>query len=757
MVTQPQSKSSATTKLSVKLELKNLTSQPGDTIGPKNQDKKENFQSLQPPRSSVTDYATPAAAVSAFCRAVLQKVLPLQFFGDGVEGESNRSIVLKHVDAFIKMRRYENISLHSVCKNIKVTAIPWMIPPKLQGRPTETKQNVSLSDFQKRTELLHEFVYYVFDSIVIPLIRTNFYVTESQTHRNRLFFFRHDVWRHLSEQPLADLKVKTFEKIDPDSGSGQQRKQYLGYGSLRLLPKSTGVRPILNLGKKVLREYVKNGKKRAYYVSINRTITPISNMLMYERQRDPRKVGSSLISMGDLHPRLKAFKERLNGRSSILHNKPTISQKLYFVKLDIQACFDNIPQKRLLRLITDLVTEESYRITKHVEIKPSVNGAQGKPFRKWVGRAAPLKQQQHLPDYLASENQIQKPNTVYVDDNEQKIQDADWLLNLLGQHVQNNLVKIGKEYFRQRNGIPQGSVLSSLLCNFFLADLERHSLGFLQPTDSLLMRFVDDFLLVTTDVNQAMQFLHTMLDVDPSYSVVVNPSKSLVNFTASIGGTHIPRLEGSTRFPYLGCLIDTHTLEIHQDQDRALEGGDLAATALSNSLTVETSALPGHTLRRKVLASFRQQMHPMFIDDTHNSRSVVLGNLYSRFVTVAMKMYRYMKSLQGRSHPKPPIIIQTIHTLMLRAIAMIEERRSSSGSTTTGTTALSCFVTFSQVRFLAASAFRFVLKRKQTRYGAVLKWLDAQWRDSRPVTDREAVKMALVVQRGNALFEEWRF
>lgn len=752
LVTQPQSKSPATTKLPVKPEPINLTLHPRDTNGPKNQEK-QNYQSLQRPRFSVTDFATPAAAVSAFCRAVLYKVLPPQFFGDGVEGEANRSIVLKHVDSFIKMRRYENISLHSVCKNIKITKIPWLVPPNLQGQNAETKPKVSLSDFQKRTELLHEFVYYIFDSIVIPLIRTNFYVTESQTHRNRLFFFRHDVWRHLSEQPLADLKSKTFEKIDPESGSGQQRKQYLGYGSLRLLPKSTGVRPILNLGKKVLREYIKNGKKRAYFVSINRTITPISNMLMYERQRDPKKVGSSLISMGDLHPRLKAFKDGLENCSPTLHTRSTALPKLYFVKLDIQACFDNIPQKRLLRLITDLVTEESYRITKHVEIKPSVNGTQGKPFRKWVGRAAPLKQQQHLPDYLASENQIQKPNTVYVDDTEQKIQDADWLLNLLDQHVQNNLVKIGKEYFRQRNGIPQGSVLSSLLCNFFLADLERTSLGFLQPANSLLMRFVDDFLLVTTDVKQAMQFLQAMLHTHPSYGVVVNPSKSLVNFTASFGGTHIPRLEGSTRFPYLGCLIDTHTLEIHQDQDRALEGGDLAATALSNSLTVETSALPGHTLRRKVLASFRQQMHPMFIDDTHNSRAVVLGNLYTRFITVAMKMYRYMKSLQGRNHPKPPIIIQTIHTLMLRAFAIIEERRESSGSGP----ALSCFVKFSHVRFLATSAFRFVLKRKQTRYGAVLRWLDGQWRISRPIRDREAIKMGLVVQKGNALFEEWRF
>lgn len=751
LVTQPQSKSPATTKSFVERRPNDLTSHSSDTIGPRDGEKKHDYPPPQRPRPSVTDYATPAAAVSAFCRAVLHKLLPPQLFGERPDGELNRKIVMKHVDAFIKMRRYENLTLHAVCKNMKVTKIPWLVPASLQNQPAEAKKKLSLSDFQKRTELLHEFIYYVFDSIVIPLVRTNFYVTESQLHRNRLFFFRHDVWRHLTEQPLADLKSKMFEKVDRGLASGQQKRQYLGFGSLRLLPKSTGVRPILNLGKKVLRETIINGRKRAYFTSINRNIIPISNMLMYERQRNPTRLGSSLISMGDLHPRLKAFKDELENRASVSQNKPVALPKLYFVKLDIQACFDNIPQKQLLHLITDLVTEESYRITKHIEIKPSVNGAQGKPFRKWVGRAAPLKKQQHLPDFLANESQIQKPNTVYVDDTEQKIQDADWLLNLLDQHVRNNLVKIGTEYFRQRNGIPQGSVLSSLLCNFFLAELERNMLGFLQPADSLLMRFVDDFLLVTTDVNQAMQFLQTMLRGQPSYGVMVNPSKSLVNFTASVDDIYIPRLEGSTRFPYLACLIDTRTLEIHQDQHRALEGGDLAATALSNSLTVETNCLPGHTLKRKVLASFRQQMHPMYIDDTHNSRPVVLGNLYTRFVTVAMKMYRYMKSLQGRAHPKPPIIIQTIHVLMLRAFAIIEERRSS------GPTPLSCFVKLSHIQFLAASAFRFVLRRKQTRYAAVLHWLDSQWKDSRPATNSEALQLTRVVRSGNTLFEDWRF
>lgn len=69
---------------------------------------------------NLTDYATPASAVSAFCRAVLLKIVPLQFFGDGSSGLANRKIIMKYVDAFIKMRRFESPSLHEVCSSLKV-------------------------------------------------------------------------------------------------------------------------------------------------------------------------------------------------------------------------------------------------------------------------------------------------------------------------------------------------------------------------------------------------------------------------------------------------------------------------------------------------------------------------------------------------------------------------------------------------------------------------------------------------------------
>lgn len=69
---------------------------------------------------SLTDYATPASSVSAFCRVVIQKLIPRQFWGVGPDGISNLKLVLRHVDRFIKLRRFESLSLHEVCKGIKV-------------------------------------------------------------------------------------------------------------------------------------------------------------------------------------------------------------------------------------------------------------------------------------------------------------------------------------------------------------------------------------------------------------------------------------------------------------------------------------------------------------------------------------------------------------------------------------------------------------------------------------------------------------
>ena len=46
-------------------------------------------------------------------------------------------------------------------------------------------------------------------------------------------------------------------------------------------------------------------------------------------------------------------------------------------------------------------------------------------------------------------------------------------------------LKIGQDYYRQIVGIPQGSVLSALLCSFFYGDLEREHLKFTKDQGSV--------------------------------------------------------------------------------------------------------------------------------------------------------------------------------------------------------------------------------------------------------------------------------
>lgn len=76
---------------------------------------------IEKPRVCLTDYATPSNSVSAFCRAVLLKVIPMGFFGYGPDGEQNRRIIMKHVDCFIKLRRFESLTLHEITKGLKVS------------------------------------------------------------------------------------------------------------------------------------------------------------------------------------------------------------------------------------------------------------------------------------------------------------------------------------------------------------------------------------------------------------------------------------------------------------------------------------------------------------------------------------------------------------------------------------------------------------------------------------------------------------
>ena len=302
--------------------------------------------------------------------------------------------------------------------------------------------------------------------------------------------------------------------------------------------------------------------------SINSVMAPVLNMLDYEKKKRPGLVGSALFSVGEMYSKLKTFRGRLQSRNSW-------GKQLYLVKLDVQSCFDTIPQRRVVKLMQDIASEAAYKIARHAEIKSSFCRGRDQnvrktsaPARKFVAAArAPIDLQpfaQRVEEALA----VGKRNTIFVDGVVPTVQQRRALLDLLEEHVERNVVKIGKKFFRQKAGIPQGSVLSTLLCNFFYAELEKEYLGFIDQNESLLLRLIDDFLLITTNKDHAERFSYIMHGGVEKYGVTVSPAKSLANFDMTVHGCRVPRLEAGTRFPYCGNVIDTRSLEITKDTAR---------------------------------------------------------------------------------------------------------------------------------------------------------------------------------------------
>jgi len=264
---------------------------------------------------------------------------------------------------------------------------------------------------------------------------------------------------------------------------------------------------------------------------------------------------------------------RLQAFRSELAKAGLSGQPLYIVKVDVQAAFDNIPQDAIQRLVMSFLSEDDYLITRHAEVKPpDSHGAHNtgvvfKPTRKFCAAATGG---QKVSSLIAAINlrppQSLRHNTIFVDSIVPDSLKKSKVVSLLNEHIGANIVRIGKKFYRQKKGIPQGSVLSSLLCNLFYGSFELERLGYLKDDkQSLLLRLIDDFLLITTSREKAVKFLHIMHAGVPAYGINVRPEKSLVNFQIKVDTVEVPKLGKDSLFPYCGMLLDPKSLDISKD------------------------------------------------------------------------------------------------------------------------------------------------------------------------------------------------
>jgi telomerase reverse transcriptase len=641
---------------------------------------------------SFLPHSTPAPNVSAFCKAVLQRVLPGDVLGTGDDGKHNWKMFLRSVDRFVVLRRFETMTLAQVCQDLRIKCIGWMRPPH-----SHASSAMSRTDYNKRLEILQELMYYIFDSLLIPLLRSNFYITESGVHRNKLFFFRHDVWRRLSEPSLAFLRLNLYKPMKPSEVRKTFESRSLGYSNVRLLPKAEGARPITNLKRRMLKSA---GGKRILGASINTQLAPVFNAFGYERKLNPDRLGGAIFSIAGLQGKLKQFAQQIPPR-----------EKLYFVKLDIQSCFDTIPQAELMKVVDNILTQSQYRTTRYTELKRS-EGSNNKLCKQKFGGLAQFANDEAVLSLANATDLVSgKDGAVLVEGYMQKVWQHRQLISLLREHVLKNIVKIGKKHYQQTTGIPQGSVLSSALCTFFYSEFEKNCLGFLLPASSLLIRLIDDFLLITTDKAQAVEFLRVMLRGSQAYGITVNQNKTLANFDVQVGGQKIPRADQRRGFPYCGLLLDTKSLEIAKDWRRKDQ-------IVDNGITVDVKKRAVNTFRRKTVLSFKMQMQAMLLDATLNSPDRVQSTYMEAFEETVTKMHAYARNMPPRLRPSGAIV-QGVLAELIKVASRLGQRRQprlQDGQ-------LQNPVSRAQITWIGAMAFERVLLPKQTDYRHVLLWL----------------------------------
>ncbi|KAL5526463.1 EST2 [Sanghuangporus sanghuang] len=563
------------------------------------------------------------AEVYLYVCVVTKSIIPHSLWGC----EKNRKMVFSHVMQLICNRRNEVMTLHSVMQGISTNECDWLLPPKPSH---DLKQ--SEAEMLKRRELLQEFIFWYFDQFLLPLLRTTFYITDSSAYRNRVLYFRQDDWDVLCRPLLDRLAATTFERIHQHEAEELLQQRKLGYSFVRLLPKESGVRPIVNLRRKR-----KSASDSPFDQgqSINQILSAAFQILGYEQRMQAEKLGASVFGPNETYLRLKEFKAKIADESGKL-------PKLYFVKVDVQACFDTIEQSKLLGILKDLITEDVYMIQKYGQITP----AAGRLQRKFVRKAMPEYEHPHFLSYARQLAGLLR-HAIFVDQVVYPFAFRDEIIQLLEDHITTNIVKIGEDYYRQRVGIPQGSVLSTLLCSFFYGDLERNVLDFVADTSkrNVLLRLIDDFLFITTDMGDARHFLEVMNQGHPEYGCFISREKTLTNFEHHVGDISQHSLSTVMHpdrklFPWCGYLIHTEDLSIMADYSRFHDN------YLTDSLTIERSRRPNTAFLHKMLQISNAKTHAIFTDTAHNSPRAVRVNVYQAFVLTAMKMHAYIRAVR---------------------------------------------------------------------------------------------------------------
>ena len=695
--------------------------------------------------------------VSSFVYEVVRKLLPREILGS----VHNWQLMEAKISDFVGLNRFDVLSSSKLLDGFKITHIAWLY------HNCSTKGPHTSEDVRFRTSLFAAFLVWLFDDFIIPLLSTSFYITETMPHRNQVFYYRREVWTRINQLGFQSLLDRSI--LGPVSDSDAQtilKKRELGSCFLRFLPKSNGVRPIVNL-----KRFYSNPEQPGLKTSINLLLRPIHAILTHEARKDPEQVlASSMMSNFEVHQQLADFKTRLLSLvdSSGTHALP----RLYFVKTDVISAFDEIRQEKLMDILAqDVLSLQRYLAVVVSKIRVERDKSRMSLLRTFVSQGDPI------PPFeeMLRRQTATVSNSILVKNRYMEFVEKAQLLQLLSEHISRHLIKFNGNYYVQKRGIPQGSTLSSLLCSIYFASLEKtHLSSFINDSEeeldengelrerrpkraSILLRWIDDFLYITTDLQLAESFFEKMAAGFEDYGTRCNPAKTVVNFALKHEGLDISNVSSqadistqllqndeSDGVPVLyemvwcGWSINTRTLEIRRSYPSRI--------IPSQFVTNQLSSHQGVHIFHKIQGAIRNANHLILFDGNFNCKQTILENVFDLASWVALRLIAvenggHFASTTHKGLPplkNAPFILNSIFAAIQHGWAIYSRKKSSPKNSVLG---FKECISSSEMSLLAMHGFATVLKRSE-RFKEVCESLVATIKASESSIPRDIVEAA---------------
>ena len=628
----------------------------------------------------------PHGTVCNFLVACTRALLPDALWGSA----HNCAAFERGVALVVGMHRHEKCTLARAMHGMRSSSMPW-----------------------QSTSLTTRWISWLFNELLLPLLRAHFYITEAEGRSQRVLYYRKPVWAAISSIRLRTLSKGEHPMFAALTRSSAARilsasTRRFGVALMRFAPKgsrATKVRTIMNLSSwsraavdplaslrnadnsEATSKLSHTRKRRRRMIPTNQALSEVFEVLKHEWFANSSLRGASVRNLNDVFKSLEAY-------LAPLHKRPGGIPKLYLVAADVTSCYDNIPPDRLLKVLKGVITSDVYTLHRHMVVipKPSLGVIRMQVLTS-VEPHSCMRTKLRYADIASELASARYHDVIFVDGVEERRITREEIWNQLKEHLKRNIVVFRNCFLRQRVGIPQGSVLSSLLCNMYYARVLEVALDCApaEPCKTLL-RMTDDFLFITTSFEIARDFASTLIDGNSelrSAGCVINPTKTVLSFA----------MDGSCKeafwLPWCGLCIHTASGRIRVDYSRLdecplREQLNVISVRREHGCVGISDIGVAAALTKKVVDFLKPTIVPVLLSRTLNDGETVASNFASTCALALVKLRIYAAVLGALSHVNVALLEWAVDW----AVSLVRRRVAQ------------CALSDTDLRLVARRAFR---------------------------------------------------